>query len=108
MLAVVFSMACSRAMVAEPKPTLRFLSLNLLSWREEQIQTDKIRILAIVVFIFSQMPKGKFCIFLCGCCFHTSCNSYSVENLCVIPLTRLEKENDPFPYLKRKEKEKKL
>lgn len=34
---------------------------------------------------------------------HTSCNSNSVENLFVIPLTRPEKEKDPFPYLQEKE-----
>lgn len=38
--------------------------------------------------------------------YFTSCNSNSVENLFVIPLTRLVKENDPFPYLNEKKKKK--
>lgn len=104
MLAAVFSIACSRASVAEPKPTWRLSSLNFFSWRD----TENKEITEIVhgsSFFYSKHPQGDtVCIsvrlWLWG--QHTSCNSNSEENLLVIPWMRLEKENEAFPYLKTK------
>lgn len=104
MLAVVFSMACSSANVAEPKPTCRLSSLNFFSWKEKKHKEKKMNFCICCVDSSWKYRQGfAVCVSVWLCGLQTSCNSNSVDNLFVTPLTRLEKENDPVPYLKHKE-----
>ena len=43
MLALVFSIACSNAKVAEPNPSWRLSSLNFMSWRKRKKKTKMLR-----------------------------------------------------------------
>lgn len=60
MLALVFSIACSRAMMPEPKPTWRLSSLNCFSWRKQR-KTNSIS--AYVAFLLLWTSWRKCCVY---------------------------------------------